>query len=157
MSRRRAAEKRKVSADYKFKEISVSRFINSLMRDGKKSVAENAFYKAVEKLEGKVEGENGIEIFKAALENVKPTLEVKSRRVGGSTYQIPVEVRDNRKLALAIRWMINASRNRQEKSIEECLASEFIDAYHKRGAAIKKKEETHKMAEANKAFAHYAW
>jgi small subunit ribosomal protein S7 len=127
------------------------------MLDGKKSIAESIVYKALVTLEEKVEEKNGVEIFDEAVKNVKPQLEVKSRRVGGSTYQIPVEVRDSRRLALAIRWIIDAARKRNEKSMEECLTSELLDAFNNRGAAVKKKEDTHKMADANKAFAHYMW
>jgi len=128
-----------------------------MMLDGKKSISESIVYGALEKLEKKIEGKNGLEIFNASINNVQPLLEVKSRRVGGSTYQIPVEVRDDRRLALAIRWIINAARTRTGKSMVENLAAELLDAFNERGAAVKKKEDTHRMAEANKAFAHYMW
>jgi small subunit ribosomal protein S7 len=143
--------------DSKYNSVSLSKFINCMMFEGKKSTAERIVYRALEKLEEKIEGKNGIEIFNTSVNNVQPLLEVKSRRVGGSTYQIPVEVRDDRRLALAIRWIINAARTRGAKSMEENLAAELLDAFNERGTAVKKKEDTHKMAEANKAFAHYMW
>lgn len=157
MSRRHSATKREIMPDSKYGSLSLSKFINCLMMDGKKSIAESIVYKALATLEEKIEEKNGIEIFDDAIKNIKPQLEVKSRRVGGSTYQIPVEVRDSRKLTLAIRWIIGASRKRNEKSMKECLANELLDAFNNRGAAVKKKEDTHKMADANKAFAHYMW
>jgi small subunit ribosomal protein S7 len=157
MSRRHSAEKRKVLPDSKYNSLSLSKFINCLMIDGKKSISENIVYGALEKVEDKVEGKSGIEIFNASINNVQPVLEVKSRRVGGSTYQIPVEVREDRRLALAIRWIINAARARSGKSMKEDLAAEIFDAFNERGAAVKKKEDTHRMADANKAFAHYMW
>ncbi|MCP4294483.1 MAG: 30S ribosomal protein S7 [Proteobacteria bacterium] len=157
MSRRHSATKRTIMPDSKYGSISLSKFINCLMLDGKKSIAESIVYRALATLEEKIEEKNGIEIFDDAIKNIKPQLEVKSRRVGGSTYQIPVEVRDSRKLALAIRWVIDASRKRNEKSMKECLTNELLDAFNNRGAAVKKKEDTHKMADANKAFAHYMW
>jgi small subunit ribosomal protein S7 len=128
-----------------------------MMLDGKKSVCEKIVYGALDKLDAKVEDKSGIEVFRSSVKNVEPILEVKSRRVGGSTYQIPVEVKDDRRLALAIRWIINAARARNEKSMIDNLAAELLDAYNERGAAIKKKEDTHRMAEANRAFAHYMW
>jgi small subunit ribosomal protein S7 len=143
--------------DSKYNSVSLSKFINCMMLDGKKGTSERIVYRALEKLEEKIEGKNGIEIFNTSINNVQPVLEVKSRRVGGSTYQIPVEVREDRRLALAIRWIINAARSRGAKSMEESLAAELMDAFNERGSAVKKKEDTHKMAEANKAFAHYMW
>jgi len=128
-----------------------------MMIDGKKSISENIVYGALQKVEDRIEGKSGIEIFNASISNVQPMLEVKSRRVGGSTYQIPVEVRDERRLALAIRWIINAARARNGKSMEGDLAAELHDAFNERGSAVKKKEDTHRMADANKAFAHYMW
>lgn len=157
MSRRHSAEKRQIMPDSKYKSFSLSKFINCMMLDGKKSTSEKIVYGALEKLEQKIEDKNGIEVFNASIKNVEPLLEVKSRRVGGSTYQIPVEVKDDRRLALAIRWIINAARARNEKSMIDNLAAELLDAYNERGSAIKKKEDTHRMAEANKAFAHYMW
>jgi small subunit ribosomal protein S7 len=156
MSRRRAAEKRKVLPDAKFDSLVVAKFINCLMKMGKKSVAEKAFYAAVEEIERKTK-QNGIEVFLEALENVKPFVEVRSRRVGGATYQVPVEVRPERRQALAIKWLIMAARKRNEKIISLKLASEILEAFNKRGAAYKKREDTHKMADANKAFSHYRW
>ena len=143
--------------DSKYNSVSLSKFINVLMRDGKRSISENIVYGALKKLEQKIEDKNGIEIFRTSIKNVEPLLEVKSRRVGGSTYQIPVEVREDRRLALAIRWIIIAARARNEKSMVDNLAAELLDAYHERGSAMKKKDDTHRMAEANKAFAHYMW
>lgn len=157
MSRRHTAEKRHIMADSKYNSLSLSKFINCLMKKGKKSIAEKVVYNALAKLEAKIEDKNGIEIFRASIKNVEPLLEVKSRRVGGSTYQIPVEVKDERRLALAIRWIIYAARARNEKSMTDNLAAELLDAFHERGAAVKKKEDTHRMADANKAFAHYMW
>lgn len=156
MARRRVAKKREVLPDPVYGEVVVTKFINSLMYDGKKSVAEKIFYDAMEIIKAK-SGEEGITVFKKAIENVKPLLEVKSRRVGGANYQVPVEVRADRKQALAIRWIISAARNRKEKGMTERLAAELLDAYANKGAAVKKREDTHKMAEANKAFAHFRW
>jgi small subunit ribosomal protein S7 len=157
MSRRHSAEKRQIMPDSKYNSVSLSKFINVLMRDGKRSISESIVYGALEKLEQKIEEKSGIEIFRASIKNVEPLLEVKSRRVGGSTYQIPVEVREDRRLALAIRWIISAARARNEKSMIDNLAAELHDAFNERGAAIKKKDDTHRMADANKAFAHYMW
>ncbi len=157
MSRRHSAEKRQIMPDSKYNSVSLSKFINVLMKDGKRSISESIVYGALEKLEQKIEDKNGIEIFRASIKNVEPLLEVKSRRVGGSTYQIPVEVREDRRLALAIRWIISAARARNEKSMIDNLAAELLDAFNERGAAIKKKDDTHRMADANKAFAHYMW
>lgn len=156
MSRKSQAPKRKILPDPKFKDKTISKFINMLMWGGKKSTAERSFYKSISILQEK-QGEDGLQIFKKALENVKPMLEVRSRRVGGSNYQVPVEVRAERKQSLAMRWMIQSARSRGEKSIEERLAAEFSDAYQNRGTAIKKREDVHKMAEANRAFAHFRW
>ncbi|MCG8334978.1 MAG: 30S ribosomal protein S7 [Proteobacteria bacterium] len=157
MSRRHSAEKRQIMPDSKYNSVSLSKFINCMMIDGKKSISEKVVYGALEKLEQKVEDKTGLEVFMASIKNVEPLLEVKSRRVGGSTYQIPVEVKDERRLALAIRWIIGAARARNEKSMIDNLASELLDAYNERGAAVKKREDTHRMADANKAFAHYMW
>jgi len=156
MARRRVAKKREVLPDPVYGEVLVTKFINSLMYDGEKSVAEGIFYKSMELIKEKT-GEDGIEVFKKAIENIKPLLEVKSRRVGGATYQVPVEVRADRRQALAIRWLISASRNRKEKGMTEKLTAEILDAYSSKGTAVKKREDTHKMAEANKAFAHFRW
>ena len=156
MSRKRKAPVRKVYPDPKFHSEIVSKFINSIMYDGKRSTAEKIVYGAFEVVHKKV-GTEPIKVFHEALENVRPQLEVRSRRVGGATYQVPVEVRSDRALALAIRWLINSSRNRSENSMTERLSGELIDASSNRGASIKKKEDTHKMAEANKAFSHYRW
>jgi small subunit ribosomal protein S7 len=134
----------------------VTAFINAIMRGGKRSLAERIFYSALEKLKEKKE-EDPIKVFKKALENVKPRLEVKSRRVGGSTYQIPIEVREPRSTSLGIRWLLTFARQRPEKTMPDRLANEFLDAFANRGGSIKKREDTHKMAEANKAFAHYKW
>ncbi len=157
MSRRHSAIKRQIMPDSKYNSRSLSKFINCMMLDGKKSISESIVYKALEKLEKKIEDKTGLEIFNTSIKNVEPVLEVKSRRVGGSTYQIPVEVRDERRLALAIRWIINAARSRNEKSMIDNLASELLDAFNERGSAIKKKDDTHRMADANRAFAHYMW
>ncbi len=156
MSRRRAAEKRKIDADPKFGDLTVAKFMNCLMYDGKKAVAEKIVYSAFEKIDGK-DGKTCVELFNTALENVRPVLEVRSRRVGGATYQVPTAVAPDRAQALAMRWIINSARSRNEKSMEAKLAGELLDAIANKGGAIKKKEDTHKMAEANKAFAHYSW
>ncbi len=156
MSRRRRAEKREILPDPKFKDLVVSKFMNNLMLDGKKSVSEKIVYVAFDEIENKMK-RPPLEVFHEALDNIKPSVEVRSRRVGGATYQVPVEVRPQRREALAIRWLIKASRDRNEKTMKDRLASELIDAVNTRGSAIKKKEDTHKMAEANKAFSHYRW
>ncbi|MFQ5823449.1 MAG: 30S ribosomal protein S7 [bacterium] len=156
MSRRKRAERREVLPDPKYKSILVTKFINGLMRKGKKSVAEKIFYSALNKIEEQTK-KNGLEIFEKAVENVKPVLEVRSRRVGGATYQVPIEVRLERKQALAIRWIIGFANSRAGKSMAEKLAAELIDAYNQVGHSIKKRADTHKMAEANKAFAHFRW
>jgi len=157
MSRRRKTYKREIIPDPVFKDITVAKFINKMMFDGKKSTAQSLFYGALEDLQGKVAGEEPISIFKKALENTKPSLEVRSRRVGGATYQVPVDVRPSRKLALAMRWIIEYSRSRGEKDYSKRLAAELVDAFNNRGNAIKKREDVHRMAESNKAFAHYNW
>ncbi len=157
MSRRHKAEHRQVVPDPKFGSVQVARFITTLMKDGKKAVAEKIIYGAMEVMEKQIQDQNSLDALYTSLKNVAPTLEVRSRRVGGSTYQIPVEVREERRLTLAIRWLIDAARKRNEKSMEACLAAELIEAFHNRGTAVKKKEDTHKMAEANRAFAHYMW
>jgi len=156
MSRRHAAEKREVLPDAKYGDLILTKFMNNLMLDGKKSTAEKIVYNAMERVEAKIK-RAPIEVFHEALENIKPSLEVRSRRVGGATYQVPVEVRPERREALAIRWLITASRKRNENTMEERLAGELIDAVQSRGTAVKKREDTHKMAEANKAFSHYRW
>tara|TARA_B100000963_G_C22224839_1_gene493251 strand:- start:61 stop:531 length:471 start_codon:yes stop_codon:yes gene_type:complete len=156
MSRRRRAEKREILPDPKFKDLVLSKFMNNLMLDGKKSVSEKIVYGAFDEIENKVK-RPPLEVFHEALDNIKPSVEVRSRRVGGATYQVPVEVRPQRREALAIRWLIKASRDRNEKTMKDRLASELIDAVNTRGSAVKKKEDTHKMAEANKAFSHYRW
>ena len=156
MSRRRKAEKRKILPDPKFGDVIISKFMTCLMVDGKKYSAEKIVYGALERIRQKL-GNEPLNVFKEALENVKPQVEVRSRRVGGATYQVPMEVRSSRSQALAIRWLIKASRDRNENTMEERLASEIIDAVSSRGAAVKMREDTHKMAEANKAFSHYRW
>ena len=156
MSRRHAAEKREILPDPKFGDRVLSKFMNTLMVDGKKSVAESIVYGAFERVEGKLK-RAPVEVFHEALENIKPSVEVRSRRVGGATYQVPVEVRPERREALAIRWMIGAARKRNENTMVERLAGELMDAINSRGTAVKKREDTHKMADANKAFSHYRW
>jgi small subunit ribosomal protein S7 len=156
MPRRRVVEKRKILADPKFQDRLVAKFINDLMRQGKKSTAEQICYGAFDQVELKLK-DDPLKVFKKALDNVKPVVEVKSRRVGGATYQVPVEVRQDRRVALAMRWLIEYSRGRGEKTMMEKLAGEIMDAAANRGNAVKKREDTHKMAEANKAFAHYRW
>lgn len=155
MARRHKAQKRQVLPDPKYKEELVTKFVNCMMKHGKKSAAEKAFYGAMDVIIQ--QGQDGIETFKNAVENSKPMLEVKSRRVGGSNYQVPIEIRPERRQALAIRWLIEFSRKRPGKGMRERLAAEFLDAANKRGATIKRREDVHKMAEANKAFAHYRW
>ena len=156
MSRRRAAERRDILPDAVYGDTVLTKFINSLMYDGKKAVAEQIFYDAMGMVKERT-GEEPLKIFRKAVDNVKPALEVKSRRVGGSNYQVPVEVRPERSTALALRWLIGYARGRSEKSMQERLANEFLDASAARGGAFKKKDDTHRMAEANKAFAHYRW
>ena len=154
--RRRAAEKREVLPDPKFGDPIVGKFINCLMVDGKKSVAEGILYNAFDRMQRRT-GRNPIELFHDALANVRPMLEVRSRRVGGATYQVPVEVRPDRRQALATRWLIQAAQKRSEKTMVERLAGELLDAANNRGTAVKKREDTTKMADANRAFAHYRW
>ena len=156
MSRRHAAEKRKVLPEPKYGDVVLAKFINNLMIDGKKSTAERIVYGALDIMKSKT-GQDPVEQFHTALENIRPAVEVRSRRVGGATYQVPVEVRRERKRALAIRWIVDAARKRGEKIISLKLAGEISDAYNKRGNSYKKREDSHKMAEANKAFAHYRW
>jgi len=156
MSRRHSADKREIMPDPKFGNIVVSKFMNSIMHAGKKSVAEHIVYGAFEIIEGKTK-QNPIGVFEQALDNVMPTIEVRSRRVGGATYQVPVEVRNERRQALGIRWLIVAARERNEKTMTERLSAELLDAANSRGNAVKKREDTHRMAEANRAFAHYRW
>ncbi len=156
MPRRREVPKREIAPDPKYNSVLVSKFINGLMRKGKKSVARRIFYEAMDIVEKRTK-EDPLKVFEKAMENVKPIVEVRSRRVGGATYQVPVEVRTERRRALAIRWLVGFAKNRGEKSMAQRLAGELIDAYNQRGAAFKKKEDTHRMAEANKAFAHYRW
>jgi small subunit ribosomal protein S7 len=156
MPRRRVVAKRKILPDPKYQDRLVTKFVNDLMRKGKKSIAEGVCYGAFALIEERAK-EDPLKTFKKALDNVKPVLEVKSRRVGGATYQVPVEVRPDRRTALAMRWLISFSRDRGEKSMSEKLAAEIISASRGEGNAIKKKEDTHRMAEANKAFAHYRW
>lgn len=157
MSRRKSSEKREVTPDPIYNDVVIARFINKMMYSGKKATSQAHLYKALDELKTKVAGEEPMTVFKKALENCKPSLEVRSRRVGGATYQVPVDVRPSRRLALAIRWMIEFSRERGEKSMASRLAGEIADAYANRGNAIKKKEDVHRMAEANKAFSHYNW
>ncbi len=156
MSRRHAAEKREVLPDAKFGDTVLTKFMNNLMVDGKKSVAESIVYNALDRVEKRLK-RAPIEVFHEALDNIKPSVEVRSRRVGGATYQVPVEVRIERREALAIRWLITAARKRNENTMEERLAGELADAVNNRGTAVKKREDTHKMADANKAFSHYRW
>ena len=156
MSRRHRAEKREVLPDAKFGDRVLTKFMNNLMYDGKKSAAESIVYGALDRVEQKARREP-VEAFHEALDNIKPAVEVRSRRVGGATYQVPVEVRPERREALAIRWLINAARSRNENTMEERLAGELLDAVNGRGSAVKKREDTHKMADANKAFSHYRW
>ncbi len=156
MSRRHSAEKREVIPDPKYGDIVVSKFMNSVMYDGKKSTAERIVYGAFDIIEGRSR-QNPLEVFKQALENVAPAIEVRSRRVGGATYQVPVEVRMERRQALAIRWLITAARARNDKTMVDRLSAELLDASNNRGNAVKKREDTHRMAEANRAFSHYRW
>lgn len=156
MSRRHAAEKRQVLPDPKFKDIILSKFMNQIMKDGKKSIAERIVYGALELVETRAK-KDPIEVFHEALELIQPSVEVRSRRVGGATYQVPVEVRPERRQALAIRWLAAAARKRNENTMRERLAGELMDASQGRGNAVKKREDTHKMAEANRAFSHYRW
>ena len=157
MSRRKLPEKRSVLPDPKFNSALVTKFVNMLMYDGKKSVAESIFYGSLDLIRDRTGNRDVLAVFNKAVSNTKPILEIRSRRVGGSTYQVPVEVRPNRRTTLSMRWIIDAARNRSERTMKERLAGELLDASNNRGIAIKKREDTHKMAEANKAFAHYRW
>jgi small subunit ribosomal protein S7 len=156
MSRRRAADKREVIPDAKFGDAVVAKFINSIMEQGKKGVAERIVYGAFDRI-GKKGGQDALKVFHDAIENVKPTVEVRSRRVGGATYQVPVEVRPERRQALAFRWLVSNARGRNEKTMVDRLSNELMDAASNRGGAVKKREDTHRMAEANRAFSHYRW
>jgi len=156
MSRRHSAQKRVVIPDARYGDSVIAKFVNSVMYDGKKAVAEKIVYDALDLIQKRTGGDP-LQAFKSAIDNTKPHLEVRSRRVGGATYQVPMEVRDSRRFALAIKWIITASRKRSEKTMNERLAGALLDAVNNRGGAIKKREDTHRMAEANKAFAHYRW
>ena len=156
MSRKKRAPKRIIYADPKYKSLILSKFVNFVMYDGKKSAAEKLIYTALKQISNKTK-EDPIKIFNEAINNIRPNLEVRSRRVGGATYQIPVEVKTNRSQTLALKWLLEASRKRKNKTMSDKLFNELMDAYQKKGAAIKKREDTHKMAESNKAFAHYRW
>ncbi len=156
MSRRHRAERREILPDPKFGNVVVTKFMNSVMHAGKKSVAERIVYGAFDLIEGKTRS-NPLSVFQQALDNVMPAIEVRSRRVGGATYQVPVEVRSDRRQALGIRWLISAARARNEKTMTERLSAELLDASNNRGSAVKKREDTHRMAEANRAFSHYRW
>lgn len=156
MSRRRAVRKRAIVPDPRFNSVLVAQFINNVNRCGKKRLAENVMYEAIDALAEK-SGEDGLTVFKTAVENVKPALEVKSRRIGGANYQVPVEVSAKRKVSLALRWIIGYAKQRSEKSMAQKLAAELLQAYKNEGASIRKKVDTHKMAEANRAFAHFRW
>ena len=156
MSRKRSAPKKNIVLDLKYKSAIIPKLINSIMYDGKKTIAEKIVYDAMEKIKTKSKDEP-INIFNEAISNIRPTVEVRSRRVGGATYQVPVEVKANRSQTLAIRWLIDASRKRKDKKMSDKIFNEIYDAYQSKGSAIKKKEDTHKMAESNKAFAHFRW
>ncbi len=156
MSRRHSADKRKILPDAKYGDITLARFTNYLIQDGKKSAAEKIIYSALEEIQAKAK-KNALEVFKQAVDNVKPSVEVRSRRVGGATYQVPVEVRSTRAEQLSMRWLIGAAKSRGEKTMKDRLANELLDAFNNRGTSIKKREDTHKMADANKAFSHYRW
>ena len=157
MPRKKILDKRPVAPDPRYNSVLVAKFTNGLMGEGKKTVARRLCYEAMDIIQGKVGDQEALTVFEEAMENVRPRVEVKSRRVGGATYQVPVEVRPERRNALAIRWLINFSKSRSGQSMSEKLAAELLDAYNSRGASVKKKDDTHKMAEANKAFAHYRW
>ncbi len=157
MARRRTPPGRGLVADVRYNSLLVSKFINCLMLDGKKTVAESIFYRAMDNIAAKLEGEEPLEVFLKAIENVKPVVEVKSRRVGGANYQVPIEVKPERRQALAIRWIVSHTRARNEKTMDLRLSNEVMDAFRNTGGAIKKKEDVLRMAEANKAFAHYRW
>ena len=157
MPRRKLVAKRQIDPDPRFNSVLVSKFINGLMQCGKKSIARNIFYDAMDIVAERISEETPLEVFEKAMEKVRPRVEVKSRRVGGATYQVPIEVRPERRNALAIRWLVSFSNKRSGRLMSEKLAGEFMDAFNSRGSAVKKREDTHKMAEANKAFAHYRW
>lgn len=157
MSRRKRTHKREVIPDPVYKDVVIAKFVNKMMYQGQKAVAQRMFYGALDELNGKVPNEEPMAILKKALENCKPSLEVRSRRVGGATYQVPVDVRPSRRLALAMRWLIQYARERGEKDFSKRLAGEIMDAYNNRGNAVKKREDVHRMAEANRAFSHYNW
>ena len=156
MSRKKRSSKKNISLDVRYKSPIIPKLINSLMYDGKKTIAEKIVYDAIDKIKTKSK-EEPINIFNEAINNIRPTVEVRSRRVGGATYQVPVEVKNKRSQALALRWLIDASRKRKDKNMSDKIFNEIFDAYQNRGSAIKKKEDTHKMAESNKAFAHFRW
>ncbi len=157
MSRRRRAEKRTIEPDPIYGSVLVTKFINKMMIDGKKSTARRIIYDAIDKFAKKVKAENALEAFEQAVENAKPSLEVKSRRIGGATYQVPIEIPANRRTSMAMGWIISNSRGKAGRSMDDGLSNELADCYNNQGATIKKKDDTHKMAEANKAFAHYKW
>jgi len=157
MSRRTRAQKRELSPDAKYHDRLMARFINCVMRQGKRSLAERMVYRAMDTIQEKMPNEEPLDVFHQALENIRPLLEVRSRRVGGASYQIPIEVRPDRRTALAIRWLLGAARSRGERTMEQRLANELMDAYRRQGGAYRKRDDVHKMAEANKAFAHYRW
>jgi small subunit ribosomal protein S7 len=157
MSRRKGNYKREVAPDPIYNDVLVAKFVNKVMLDGKKSVAQSLVYESFDQLKDKVSGEEPLAVFKKAVENIKPQLEVRSRRVGGATYQVPVDVRPSRRVTLALRWLTNYSRDRGEKDMASRIANEIADAYNSRGNSIKKKEDVHRMAEANRAFSHYNW
>jgi len=157
MSRRRRAEKREIDPDPKYNSVTLTKFINKVMMDGKKSLARSIVYEAIEKFAQKVKAENPLEAFEQALENAKPMLEVKSRRIGGATYQVPIEIPADRRVSMAMSWIIRFSREKVARSMVEGLSTELADCFQNQGATIKKKDDTHRMAEANRAFAHYKW
>ncbi len=157
MPRRKTVAKRLIESDERYKSVLVSKFINCIMLDGKKSVARGIFYGAMDIISDRVKEDGPVEVFEKAMDGVRPRVEVKSRRVGGATYQVPIEVRPERRNALAMRWICGFAKKRSGKSMAEKLAAEILDAYNNRGSSVKKREDTHKMAEANKAFAHYRW
>jgi small subunit ribosomal protein S7 len=157
MARRREADKRQILPDPKFNDILVARFVNSLLKQGKKSLAERVLYTALDNIEEKLKDESALDVFKKAIDNVSPALEVRSRRVGGATYQVPVEVSRTRRQALSIRWVIANAKSRAGRTMAERLTGELLDAFNNTGGAVRKKEDVHRMAEANKAFAHYRW
>lgn len=157
MSRRHSAEKREIAPDPHYGSLVLAKFINKVMEDGKKSVSSRIVYNAIEKFAKRIKAENPLEAFEQALENAKPSLEVKSRRIGGATYQVPIEIPSNRRTSMAMRWIIGHSRSKAGRSMEDALSSELYDCFNNQGTTIKKKDDTHRMAEANKAYAHYKW